>query len=72
MLDYRTYTILMGLAVTTLALFLYYRLSLTAKEIEKRRMEAQEKAQERLRKITRIGWHERLQKKPGKADGILL
>jgi Flp pilus assembly protein TadB len=67
MLDYRTYTILMGLAVTALALFLYYRLSLTAKEIEKRRMEAQEKAQERLRKITRIGWHERLQKEAWKS-----
>ncbi len=61
MLNLTVFSIISALAVTIISMYLYFKLSYTAKEVEKRRIGAQQKSQERLSKIKNFGWNEDLQ-----------
>lgn len=54
------YSIVSATIVTIVVMYLYYKLSLSAKEKEKRRLEASREAQKKLLKIKNLGWSDKL------------
>jgi len=65
MISMELYLILTGAAVTALVMYLYFKLSYSARELEQRRLEAQEKAREQMLKIKNLGWSEGLKERSG-------
>lgn len=58
-----SYSIIAGIVVTAITLVLYFKLTDTAREAEKRRLEKQEKATQLAGKFRKLGWQEELGKK---------